>query len=62
MNLNRWMRTWVVFSIAWAAWWLFYWVVLYRDQLDTAFFIVLGFGPALVYAVGYGVAWIRRGV
>jgi hypothetical protein len=62
MTLNRWMRAWIVFSIAWVASWLFFWAaIINSDYMGTGPLVVLSAGPALVYAIGYAVAWVRRG-
>jgi hypothetical protein len=66
--LNGWQRLWVVFMCAWGVMCVGIGIAIaptvWRSGNISPGFALLGFAvvpPVLLYAVGLGVAWVRRG-
>ena len=65
-RLKGWRRLWVVVSSAWAVWWVAIILILWfttneEGEVLRVLLPVAVIPPVLLYAVGLGVAWIRRG-
>jgi predicted membrane-bound mannosyltransferase len=65
MRLNGWQRLWLMTAILWAVFVVGVVAILQSKQNETIPLInAIGFWgvPAVVvYALGFGVAWVRRG-
>jgi hypothetical protein len=58
-TLNGWQRLWALVSGVWAVFWVAL-AILFRTS-GLVYLSLAVVPPVLLYAVGLGVAWVRRG-
>ena len=60
-TLNGWQRLWVVVTAPWAVLWVGGALLFGFDGSGFFLLAIIVVPPVLLYVVGLGVAWVRRG-
>jgi hypothetical protein len=61
VTLNGWQRLWVVVTAPWAVLWVGGALLFGFDGSGVFLLSIIVVPPVLLYAVGLGVVWVRRG-